>query len=100
MESLQSFAPLILMFLVVYLFMIRPQMKRSKNEKKFAADLKRGDKVITKSGMHGKILDLNDDGTCILETGAGKVKFERSALSMELSIKLNENKNSTVIEKK
>lgn len=100
MESLQSFAPLILMFLVVYLFMIRPQMKRSKNEKKFAADLKRGDKVITKSGMHGKILDLNDDGTCILETGAGKVKFERSALSMELSIKLNENKNSSVTEKK
>jgi preprotein translocase subunit YajC len=100
MESLQSFAPLLLMFLVVYLFMIRPQMKRSKNEKKFAADLKRGDKVITKSGMHGKILDLNDDGTCIIETGAGKVKFERSSLSMELSIKVNESKNSTIIEKK
>lgn len=100
MESLQSFAPLILMFLVVYLFMIRPQMKRSKNEKKFAADLKRGDRVITKSGMHGKILDLNDDGTCIIETGAGKMKFERSALSMELSNKLNEDKNSTILEKK
>lgn len=100
MESLQSFAPLILMFLVVYLFMIRPQMKRSKNEKKFAADLKRGDKVITKSGMHGKILDLNDDGTCIIESGAGKMKFERSALSMELSSKLNEDKNGTILEKK
>ena len=100
MESLQSFAPLLLMFLVVYLFMIRPQMKRSKNEKKFAADLKRGDKVITKSGMHGKILDLNDDGTCIVETGAGKIKFERSSLSMELSIKVNESTNSTIIEKK
>lgn len=89
MESLQSFAPLILMFLVVYLFMIRPQMKRSKNEKKFAAELKKGDKVVTKSGLHGKILDLNDDGTCIIESGAGKMKFERSALSMELSQKLN-----------
>ena len=77
------------MFLVVYLFMIRPQMKRSKQEKQFAADLKRGDKVITKSGLHGKILDLNDDGTCIIETGAGKMKFERSALSMEMSKKLN-----------
>lgn len=99
MESLQSFAPLILMFLVVYLFMIRPQMKRSKNEKKFAADLKRGDRVVTKSGMHGKVLDLNDDGTCIIETGAGKIKFERSSLSMELSQKLNEDKNP-VIEKK
>lgn len=99
MESLQSFAPLLLMFLVVYLFMIRPQMKRSKNEKKFAADLKRGDKVVTKSGLHGKILDLNDDGTCIIESGAGKMKFERSALSMELSQKLNDTKNS-VIERK
>ncbi|MDC7996264.1 preprotein translocase subunit YajC [Altibacter sp. HG106] len=90
MEQLQSFAPLILMFLVVYLFMIRPQMKKSKQEKQFAADLKRGDRVITKSGLHGKILDLNDDGTCVIETGAGKMKFERSALSMDLSKKLNE----------
>ena len=78
------------MFLVVYLFMIRPQMKKSKQEKQFAADLKRGDRVITKSGLHGKILDLNDDGTCVIETGAGKMKFERSALSMDLSKKLNE----------
>ena len=60
MEQLQSFAPLILMFLVVYLFMIRPQMKRSKQEKQFASDLKKGDKVVTKSGLHGKVLELND----------------------------------------
>jgi len=90
MDQLQSFAPLILMFLVVYLFMIRPQMRRQKKEKKFAQDLKKGDRVVTKSGMHAKILNLNEDGTCILETGAGKMKFERSALSLELSLKLNE----------
>lgn len=90
MEGLGSFMPFILMFAVVYLFMIRPQMKRTKNEKKFAAELKRGDKVITKSGMHGKILELNDkDSSCIIETPAGKIKFERSAISMEMSIKLN-----------
>ena len=89
MEQLQSFAPLILMFLVVYLFMIRPQMKRGKQEKQFAADLKKGDKVVTKSGLHGKVLELNDDGTCIIESGAGKMKFERSAISMELSKKQN-----------
>ncbi len=85
----QSLILLVLMFVVVYFFMIRPQMKRQKQEKKFASELKRGDKVITKSGLHGKVLDLNDDGTCIIETGAGKVKFERSAISMELSSKLN-----------
>ena len=89
MEGLQSFAPLILMFLVVYLFMIRPQMKRSKQEKQFAADLKKGDKVVTKSGLHGKVLELHEDGTCIIESGAGKMKYERSAISMELSKKQN-----------
>lgn len=89
MEQLQSFMPFILMFVVVYFFMIRPQMKRQKQEKQFAAALSKGDRVVTKSGMHGKVLDLNDDGTCIIETGAGKVKFERSAISMEMSAKLN-----------
>lgn len=82
--------PFILMFAVVYFFMIRPQMNRSKKEKKFAVELKRGDKVITKSGMYGKIVDLNaKDNSCVIETLAGKIKFERSAISMEMSMKLN-----------
>ena len=90
MEGLGQFAPFILMFAVVYFFMIAPQMKRAKKEKKFAAELKKGDKVITKSGMHGKIIELGDkDGSCVIETGAGKIKFERSAISMEMSMKLN-----------
>lgn len=89
MEQITSFLPILLMIAVVYLFMIRPQMKRQKEEKKFAEELKRGDRVITKSGLHGKILDLNDT-TVILESGAGKMKFERTALSLELSKKLNE----------
>lgn len=88
--------PLIMLFGVMYLFLIRPQMRKQKQEKKFSAELKKGDKVITKSGMHGKILDLNDDGTCIIESGAGKMKFERSSISMDMSSKLN----TPVIEKK
>ncbi|MEN8125000.1 MAG: preprotein translocase subunit YajC [Bacteroidota bacterium] len=77
-----------LMFLVIYLFMIRPQMKRQKDEKKFQATIKRGAKVVTTSGIHGKIVEINDgDNTCIIETSAGKIKFERSALSMEMSKK-------------
>lgn len=85
-----SLLPFVLMFVVIYFFMIAPQMKRAKKEKKFNSELKRGDKVITKSGLHGKILELNDkDGSCIIETMSGKVKFERSALSMEMSAKLN-----------
>jgi preprotein translocase subunit YajC len=94
MESIQGFAPLILMFLVVYLFMIRPQMKRAKQEKNFAAEMKKGDKVVTKSGLHAKVLELNDDETCVLESGAGKLKYERSAISLELSQKLNKEKSA------
>ncbi|PKA97096.1 protein translocase subunit yajC [Flavobacteriaceae bacterium MAR_2009_75] len=90
MGDIGQFLPMILIFVVAYFFMIRPQMKRQKDEKKFAADLKRGDRVITKSGLHGKIMDLNDkDFSCILETMAGKLKFDRSAISMEMSKKLN-----------
>jgi preprotein translocase subunit YajC len=89
MEQIQGFLPIILLFVVMYLFLIRPQMKKQKQEKNFNAEIKVGDKVVTKSGLHGKVLNLNDDGTCILESGAGKMKFERSALSMEMSSKLN-----------
>ncbi|MEO2061989.1 MAG: preprotein translocase subunit YajC [Christiangramia sp.] len=91
MEQLTQFAPIILMFVVVYFFMIRPQMKKAKQEKQFASELKRGDRVITKSGMHGKIVDFSEkNNSVIIETGAGKITFDRSSISMEMSQKLNE----------
>jgi preprotein translocase subunit YajC len=81
--------PILLIFVVAYFFMIRPQIKRQKDEKKFAEALKKGDKVITKSGMHGKVVELNDkDNSCVIETMAGKLKFDRSAISMEMSARL------------
>jgi preprotein translocase subunit YajC len=90
MGDLGQFLPLMLIFAVAYFFMIRPQMKRQKDEKKFAEALKKGDKIITKSGLYGKVVDLNDkDFSCIIETMAGRLKFDRSAISMELSRKLN-----------
>ena len=89
-EGISTFLPFIAMFAVVYFFMIAPNMKRAKQEKKFASELKRGDKVITKSGLHGKVAELNDkDSSCVIETMAGKLKFDRSAISMEMSRKLN-----------
>jgi len=89
-EGIGSFLPLIAIIAVFYFLMIAPQMKRAKKEKKFANELKKGDKVVTKSGMHGKIVDLNDkDSSCVIETLAGKIKFERSAISMEMSQKVN-----------
>ena len=90
MENLGQFLPLILIFAVAYFFMICPQLKRQKDEKKFASELKKGDKIITKSGLHGKIVELNDkDFSCVIETMAGRLKFDRSAISMEMSQKLN-----------
>lgn len=90
MGDIGQFLPMILIFVVAYFFMIRPQMKRAKDEKKYAAELKRGDRVITKSGLHGKIMEVSDkDNSCIIETMAGKLKFDRSAISMEMSKKLN-----------
>jgi preprotein translocase subunit YajC len=93
MEGLSNYMPFILMFVIVYFFMIAPQMKRAKKEKRFAAALKKGDRVITKSGMHGKVAELNDkDASCVIETQAGKIKFDRSAISMEMTQKLNTSK--------
>lgn len=98
MEALSNYMPLILILLVFYFFIIAPQIKRSKKEKQFAAALKKGDRVITKSGMHGKIAALNDkDNSCVIETLAGKIKFERSALSIELTQKLNAPDRKSVV---
>lgn len=87
MEQLTQFAPFLLMFVVIYFFMIRPQQKRAKNEKEFENSLKVGDKVITKSGLHGKVAELGET-TIVLETMSGKLKMERSAISMEMSAAL------------
>jgi len=86
--QLGQFAPFLLMFVVIYFFMIRPQQKRAKQEKEFESALKVGDKIITKSGLHGKVSEVAET-TVIVETMAGKLKMERSAISMEMSAALN-----------
>lgn len=91
MEGMQSLLPFLLMFVVIYFFMIRPQQKRAKQEKQFENSLKVGDRIITKSGIHGKISEISE-GTVVVETMAGKIKMERTAISMELSAKLNDKK--------
>ncbi len=79
-----------MMFIIIYFFMIAPQLRRSKKEKRFLSGLKTGDRVVMKSGMHGRINHLNrDDGTCVIETTAGKLKFNQSMISMDASNQLN-----------
>jgi preprotein translocase subunit YajC len=87
-QDLMKFAPYLLMFVVLYFFMIRPQQKRAKNEKEFESSLKVGDKIVTKSGFHGKISELAET-TVVIETMSGKLKLERSAISLEMSAALN-----------
>mgnify|MGYP006191162931 FL=1 len=91
MENIQQFLPFLLMFVVIYFFMIRPQQKRAKQEKEIESSLKAGDRIITKSGLHGKIAEVSE-GTVVIETMSGKLKMERSAISMEMSAKLAEKK--------
>ncbi|WP_281234711.1 preprotein translocase subunit YajC [Flavobacterium gelatinilyticum] len=88
MGQLSQFAPFLLMFVVIYFFMIRPQQKRAKNEKEFESNLKVGDRIVTKSGFHGKIAELAET-TVVIETMSGKLKLERSAISLEMSSALN-----------
>ena len=91
MEGFSSQLPfLLLMIVIFFFFIILPQQRRLKKEKKFMSSLKKGDRIISKSGMHGKIADVNEkDDTCIVETLAGRIKMERSAISLDLSNKLN-----------
>jgi preprotein translocase subunit YajC len=79
-----------LMILVFWLFMIRPQAKKAKEQKNFINDLKKGDKVVTIAGIHGVINKINEDNTLSLEVSPGSyLKIEKSTISMEMSAGLN-----------
>ena len=73
-----------LMFVIMYFFMIRPQMQRQKREKNYQDALKVGDRIVTTSGIHGKISEITEDMVTV-ETNAGKIRFEKTAVSQELS---------------
>lgn len=79
-NPLISLLPWVGVLVVFYFFMIRPQMKKNKELKKFRESLKQGDKVVTMSGVHGKIKDI-DDETVVLEIENGKLRVEKAALS-------------------
>jgi preprotein translocase subunit YajC len=88
-QSTDSFMIMMgLMLIVMYFFMIRPQQKKAKAQKAFIESLKKGDRVITTGGIHGKIVSL-EATTAIIESESYKLKIERSAISSELSAPLN-----------
>lgn len=89
LEGVMNFLPMILIVVVFYFFMIRPQMKKAKDHKKFIAELKKGDKVITTAGIHGKIADMNETTILVETEGGGKIRFEKSSVSLDSSKTLN-----------
>ena len=79
-----------MMILVFWLFMIRPQAKKAKDQKKFIDNLQKGDKIVTIAGIHGTVNKINEDGTLQLEINPGSyVKLEKSAISMEWTAAIN-----------
>ncbi len=83
-----SFLPLIAIVAVMYFFFIRPQMKKQKEENKFRSALVKGMKVVTTSGIHGKILEV-EEKTILVECENCRLRFERSAISKELTAAVN-----------
>lgn len=89
-----------LMILVFWLFFIRPQAKKQKQQKSFLDNLQRGEKVVTIAGIHGTVNKVNEDGTIQLEINPGSyIKLEKSAISMEWTNQLNK-PAAAVVEKK
>lgn len=76
--------------LVFWLFMIRPQAKKAKDQKKFVDNMQKGDKVVTIAGIHGTVNKINEDNTIQLEVSPGSyLKIERSSISMEWTAAIN-----------
>ena len=82
-QGMQSILMLGLMVLVFYFFMIRPQMKKQKDLKKFREGLKAGDKIVSIGGIHGKILEVADS-TVLVQSEGTKLRLEKSAVSQAM----------------
>jgi preprotein translocase subunit YajC len=82
-NMLSTLVPMVLIMVVFYFFMIRPQVKKAKDHKKLVADLGKGDKIVTTAGIHGKIVDMNET-TFLIEVESGtKIRFDKSAISLD-----------------
>src|ERR1700761_5885776 len=86
--GLQQLVVFGLIAIVFYFFMIRPQVKKQKDQKKYVNELKKGDKVVTTAGIHGRIIDMNET-TFLIEVDNGKIRFDKSEISLEASKALN-----------
>jgi preprotein translocase subunit YajC len=90
-NPITQIVPLVLIVVVFYFFMIRPQMKKAKDTKKYIEALKVNDKVLTIGGIYGTINKMNEDGTIIIAVEDGsKMKIAKSAISQDATSSLNQ----------
>lgn len=82
-SMLGTIVPMVLIMIVFYFFMIRPQVKKAKDHKKLVEDLKIGDKVVTTAGIHGKIIGSNETTFLLELEGGTKIRFDKSAISLD-----------------
>jgi len=82
-NSWWSFLPLLLIIVVFYFFFIRPQMKRSKDQKKFRESLQKGQKVVTIGGIHGKIVEIQDTTVTLEVENEVRFRVEKSAIAID-----------------
>jgi len=82
-NPLMTFLPLILVIVVFYFFMIRPQVKKQKDLKKFRDELKKGDKVITIGGIYGKIADIKENIVVLDVENGVKLNVDKSAINLD-----------------
>ena len=87
--SLQNFLPIVLIIVVFYFFMIRPQVKKQKEQKNYVTELKKGDKVVLTSGAHGKIAEVADTTFLIEHESGHKTRYDKSSVSLDASKALN-----------
>ncbi len=79
-----------MIFIVFWFFLIRPQAKKAKEQKKFIDNLQKGDKIVTIAGIHATINKVNEDGTLQIEVNPGSyLKIEKSAISQEWTAAIN-----------
>ena len=79
--GIASFIPLILIFVVFYFLLIRPQQKQAKQHQQFLSDLKNGNKVVTKGGIHGTITGMTDSVITVEIADNVRIKLSRSAIA-------------------
>lgn len=80
-----SIWPFLLILVVFWFFMIRPQMKKQKELRKFREDLKKGDKIVTTGGIYGKIVEVQDNAIIIDVEGNCRLKVDKAAVIKDMS---------------